>query len=83
MKVWFLQISRDATFCLVPGRCKTSQPSGTTVSKWDCCLGCVLGVSPRENSSIDHEGDTPPLTDISKNRLGWEHESQSYKTCNR
>lgn len=59
MKVWFLQISRDAMFCLVPGRCETNQPSGTAVSKWDRCLGCVLGVSPRENSSIDLEGDIP------------------------
>lgn len=46
-------------FCLAPGRCETNQLSGTAVSKWDCCLSCVLGVSPRENSSIDHEGGTP------------------------
>lgn len=46
-------------FCLVPGRCETNQPSGTAVSKWDRCLGCVLGVSPRENSSVDLEGDIP------------------------
>lgn len=59
MKVWFLQISREATFCLAPGRCKTNQLSGTAVSKWDCCVSCVLGVSSRQNGSIDDEGDTP------------------------